>query len=283
MDYKAFYQKYLKFTVTRCIAGAILSLLSGILMMTLGVILDIGFVILTGFGLIFLFMILLMYSGIKASILSPKKTATIIDLFWAPLLKRIRPMESVTIKTWPKEENVPSLPLVDIIAPNPTHRVVLYTFSIDQVEGFALNYYAVRTTGRASASYENFRGLYLKIPVTPSIRLSIRKDPFGFIKKLSKYEEADGSKKYQIEPATSQVASTLIKQLEAFSFRHLDLEVGHGVLEVALPLWNLVPRVTKDAETSKELATAHLERLMDLVQWMKSTQEFLENQLENAL
>jgi len=79
MDYKAFYHTYLKYTGFRYLLGALISLVSGVLMITLGVFMDLVFVILSGFGLIFLFMI------IKTTALSHQKIMTLIDSFWTPV------------------------------------------------------------------------------------------------------------------------------------------------------------------------------------------------------
>ena len=282
MDYQTFYRAYLKYTGFRYLLGALISLVSGVLMITLGVFMDLGFVILSGFGLIFLFMILLIYSGIKTTALSHQKIMTLIDSFWTPLLQRLTPMDPVKLKIWPKEEKAPQLPLLDIIAPNPSHKVIYYTFTKDRVEGFALNYYTVRTTGQAAASYENFRGYYLRIPTTSTSPLSVRKDPLAFIKKYRRQEDPDGSDKYQVQPASNPLALSLIEQLEAFGFRHFDVVVEKGYLEVTIPLWHLIPTVSKDEKKSKQRATDHLEQLIRLINWMKATQERLENQIETS-
>lgn len=278
MDYPSFYQAYEKLGVKHLITLSLLSLFLGIICMVLGAIFTSPVIILSGFGLFLGFFIFLMVGAIKGQARLQQRQNLVINTLWPPLFKKEAPLARIEIIPTQAESTLPSSNLLSELAPNPSHQQVLYTLKKAPMEMMALHYYTVRSNGKTSSSYDNFRGLYLKIPVETSLFLSIRKDPFYPLKKLVQTKnQKEMSIKYKMETLHQKTAELLIKQLEAMDFRSIDLDVAQGQLEVALPLFRLIPKVYKSEAKTLSLHLKHIDCLTDLFRWCEATKNYLEN------
>lgn len=278
MDYPSFYQAYQKLGVKNLITLSFLSLFLGIIFIVLGAILKSPVIILLGFGLFLGFFIFLIVGAIKGQARSQQRQNLVINLLWPSLFKKEAPLGMIEIISTQAESTLPSSKFLSEIAPNPSHQQVLYTIKKAPSEMMALHYYTVRSNGKTSSSYDNFRGLYLKIPLETSLSLSIRKDAFYPLKKLVQNKnQKEISIKYKIESPHQKTAELLIKQLEAMDFRYIDLDVAQGQLEVALPLFRLIPKVYKNEAKTMSLHLKHIDCLTDLFRWSEATKNHLEN------
>lgn len=278
MDYPSFYQAYQKLGVKNLITLSLLSLFLGIIFITAGAILTNPIIILSGFGLFLGFFIFLIVGAIKGQARSQQRQNLVINTLWASSFKKEAPLAMIEIIPTQAESTLPSSKLLSEIAPNPSHQQVLYTIKKAPAEMKALHYYTVRSNGKTSSSYDNFRGLYVKIPLETTLSLSIRKDAFYPFKKLVQNKnQKEVSIKYKIESMHQKTAELLIKQLEAMDFKYIDLDVDQGQLEVALPLFRLIPKVDKSEAKTKSLHLKHIDRLTDLFRWCEATKNHLEN------
>lgn len=280
MDYQVFYQAYLKLGVKNLITLSLLCLFLGIIFIVLGAIFTSPAIVLAGFGLFLGFFVFLIVGAIKGQAKSQLRQNLVINTLWASLFKKEAPLATIEIIPTKDDTTLPSSKLLSEIAPNPSQQLMLYTIKKAPAEMMALHYYTVRSNGKTSSSYDNFRGLYLKIPVETTLSLSIRKDAFYPLKKLVQNKnQKEVSIKYKIETLYPKTAELLIKQLEAMDFRYIDLDVNQGQLEVALPLFRLIPRVYKSEAKTMILHLQHIHRLTDLFRWCEATKNHLENTL----
>ncbi len=278
MDYQVFYQAYLKLGVKNLITLSLLCLFLGMILIALGAILTSPVIVLSGFGFFLGFFVFLIVGAIKGQARSQQRQNLVINTLWASLFKKEAPLATIEIIPTKDDKTLPLSKLLSEMGPNPSHQLVLYTIKKAPTEMKALHYYTVRSNGKTSSSYDDFRGLYLKIPVETTLFVSIRRDAFYPLKKLVQNKnQKEVSIKYKIETTHQNVTELLIKQLESMNFKHIDLEVNHGQLEVALPLFRLIPKVYKNEAKTMSLHLQHIDRLTDLFRWSEATKNHLEN------
>ena len=273
-----FIREYRRIDRFKWIRRALISFVTGIVMIIIGAILGSSSIapvfILSGFGLIFLAFGFVFVFMLKEKSTSEAFYRLLKNQLWTPILAMTEPLRSITITdAWEPEGAF----LTAWVAPRGVTKNVYYSLEVAPVKLSAIKIAHTVSTGKGTSQSVDFYGYILQVnaPDVTRFRLKTDRTP-GWVKPLKEKirPDHDGSEDYHAE-GDYQAWLTKGDALKALGYDWVAMEADAGTLNIALHVWRLYPKITKQKGS---LVAAHQTHLMNLKtlcdtvnSWVKAT------------
>lgn len=259
-----FIREYRRIDRFKWIRRALISFVTGIVMITTGAILGSSNIapvfILSGFGLLFLAFAFVFVYMLKEKSTSEAFYTLIKHRLWTPILAMTEPLRSIKFTdAWEPEGAF----LSAWVAPRGVTKDVYYSLKAASVKLSAIKIAHTVSTGKGTSQSVDFYGYVLQVnaPNVNRFRLKTDRTP-GWVKPLKEKirPDDDASEDYHAE-GDYQAWLAKADALKALGYDWIAMEADDNVLNIALHVWRVYPKISKQKGA---LVAAHQTHLMNL-------------------